>query len=151
MLECPNDDLYTPLPTVIGIDIEPGKDDSETMQKSLDSEKEKWQESIGDCFAGSMFDTFFQQAPRTMFLGCAHAYNLTTTIDTMTVSKQSDNIQHILVTLNVTAPDSTTEQFEPEWQIIYDTEEPELLQSIKLLNDDNFWNSYANVSYPPVA
>lgn len=128
----------------IGIDDEPGKDDSEAMQESMDAEKEKWKEAIGDCFADKMFDTFFQQASRTMFMSHANIYNLETTIKNMNVLRQSDNIQHILVILDVTASDSSMEQYELEWQVIYDSEEPELLQSIKLLDDDNFWNSYSD-------
>ncbi len=54
----------------------------------------------------------------------------------------NDNIQHIKVTVQAAPSDSKENEstdFETEWRVICDKDNPKLIQTIELTDDDGFW------------
>lgn len=137
ILEYPNEDLYTPSTSVIGMDNEPKGADQEEME----SNTQKWREAIGDCFAGDMFDSFYNQWEKDGILGYAYANDLTITVTDMQLLNQNDDVWHVQTTIAVTDSDTQKKSYNLEWRIIFDKDAPELIQSIKLLDDAGLFDS----------
>ena len=136
ILEYPNEDLYTPSSVIIGIDEDPGDIDYEGMQEAIDADTENWEETIGDCFAENMFDSFYQQWERTAVIGYAYANSLDITVNKIELLSQEDNVYHIQTTIEVTDKDNQVEKYDLEWRLIFDKDTPNLIQSVELINDD---------------
>lgn len=133
VLEYPNEDLYTPSSAVIGIET---KDvDYEEIQKEIDADTKKWKTAVGDCFAGDMFSSFYQQWERSGILGHAYANDLTITVKNIQLVSRENEIGHIQTTIDVTNSEGQTDTYTLEWRIIFDKDTPELIQSVELLDD----------------
>lgn len=145
--EYPGDGLYDPEMTVIGLDApEPTEEELAEAEKKAAEEKEKWQKAVGDCFADGMFDTFYKEWFRIDFLGLSQAKGLTTTITKFSIeddaAQDQDNIEHALITFTATDEEGGTKSFDMDWQVIFDKDDPGLLQKIELKDDGGFWEAY---------
>ena len=145
--EYPGDGLYDPEMTVIGLDApELTEEELAEAEKKAAEEKEKWQKAVGDCFADGMFDTFYKEWFRIDFLGLSQAKGLTTSITKFSIeddaSQDSDNIEHALITVTATDEEGATKSFDMDWQMIFDKDDPGLLQKIELKDDGGFWEAY---------
>ena len=140
ILEAPNETLYNPEQTAYALDVDQTQEEIDRIQEALDEEKRVWKDELGDCFAGDMFDTFYSQWERTEVLGAAFVYNMESRVTDMRVVDQDpeDNIIHVFTAINVTGYEPKEGQYEMEWRIILDKENPELLQSVELLNAGGF-------------
>lgn len=138
--EAPNGKLYDPKPVEIGLEEDaPNSTQNELLQVILHEEREAWKNEVGGCFAGEMFDTFWGSPERTYFLGVSGSYGIT--VKEMEVIRNEDYIQHVRTVLNVSrieAKDSERKEIVTEWRIIYDKEQPELIQSLELMDDGGF-------------
>lgn len=143
IVESPNEELYHAQPTEIGIGADvPDEEEIDATQKAVEEEKNAWDETVGDCFAKGMFDTFWNSQERIYFLGASDANGFQTSVKEIELVEASDNIQHIRVTVQAKLSDSKeikTKNFETEWRVIYDKDNPELIQTIELISDDGFW------------
>lgn len=143
IIESPNEELYHAQPTEIGIGTDaPDQEETDAAQKAMEEEKTAWDEAVGDCFAKGMFDTFWNSQERIYFLGASDANGFQTSVKEIELVEASDNIQHIKVTVQAETSDykeAETKDFETEWRVIYDKDDPELIQTIELTDDDGFW------------
>ena len=65
-----------------------------------------------------------------------------TSVKKIELVEKNDNIQYIKVTVQAETSDSKeaeTKDFETGWRVIYDKDDPELIQTIELTDDDGFW------------
>ena len=65
-----------------------------------------------------------------------------TSVKEIELVETNDNIQHIKVTVQAVSSDSKedeTKDFETEWKVIYDKDDPELIQTTEMTDDDGFW------------
>lgn len=143
IVESPNEELYHAQPTEIGIGADvPDEEEIDAAQKAVEEEKKVWDETVGDCFAKGMFDTFWNSQERIYFLGASDVNGCQTSVKEIELVETNDNIQHIKVTVQAESSDSKeteTKDFETTWRIIYDKDNPELIQTIELMDDDEFW------------
>ena len=143
IVESPNEELYHAQPTEIGIGTDaPDQEEADTAQKAVEEEKADWNDAVGDCFSEGMFDTFWNSQERIYFLGASDANDCQTSVKEIELVEANDNIQHIKVTEQAAPSDSKeaeTKDFETEWRVIYDGDDPELIQTIELTDDDGFW------------
>ena len=133
IVESPNEELYHVQPTEMGI--------------GTDTPDEKEIEAVGDCFAEGMFDTFWNSQERICFLGTSDVNDCQTSVKEIGLVEENDNIQHIKVTVQAETSDykeAETKDFETEWRVIYDKDDPELIQTIELTDDDGFWEWNVN-------
>ena len=110
MPEYPGNGLYDPAETVIGLDApEPTEEELAEAEQRATEEKEAWQKAVGECFADGMFDTFYKEWFRTVYLGVAQANGLETAVTSFGIeddaSQDSDNIEHALITVIATDKD----------------------------------------------
>ncbi len=143
IIESPNEELYHVQPTEMGIGTDtPDEEEIDAAQKAVEEEKNAWDETVGDCFAEGMFDTFWNSQERIYFLGASDVNDCQTSVREIELVEANDNIQHIKVTVQAAPSDSKeaeTKDFETEWRVIYDGDDPELIQTIELTDDDRFW------------
>ena len=143
IIESPNKGLYHAQSTEIGIGTDaPDQEEADAAQKTVEEEKSAWDEAVGDCFAEGMFDTFWNSQERIYFLGTSDANGCRTSVKEIELVETSDNIQHIKVTVQAGTSDSKEtrrKDFGTEWRVIYDKNNPELIQTIELTDDDGFW------------
>ena len=143
IVESPNEELYHVQPTEMGIGIDtPDEKEIDATQKAVEEEKNAWDEAVGDCFAEGMFDTFWNSQERICFLGASDVNDCQTSVKEIGLVEENDNIQHIKVTVQAETSDykeAETKDFETEWRVIYDKDDPELIQTIELTDDDGFW------------
>ena len=143
IVESPNEELYHSRPIEIGIGTDaPDQEEADTAQKAVEEEKTDWNGAVGDCFAKGMFDTFWNSQERIYFLGASDVNGCQTSVKKVELVEENDNIQHIKVTVQAETSDSKeaeTKDFETGWRVIYDTDDPELIQTIELTDDDGFW------------
>lgn len=148
IVESPNEELYHVQPTEIGIGTDaPDQEEADAAQKTVEEEKKVWDETVGDCFAEGMFDTFWNSQERICFLGASDVNGFQTSVKEIELVEASDNIQHIKVTVQVETSDSKETEmkdFETEWRVIYDKDNPELIQTIELTDDGGFWEWSVN-------
>ena len=148
IVESPNEELYHAQPTEIGIGTDvPDEEEIEATQKAVEEEKNAWDETVGDCFAKGMFDTFLNSQERIYFLGASDVNGCQTSVKKIELVEKNDNIQHIKVTVQAETSDykeAETKDFETEWRVIYDKDDPELIQTIELTDDDGFWEWNVN-------
>lgn len=153
IVESPNEELYHAQPTEIGIGTDvPDEEEIEATQKAVEEEKNAWDETVGDCFAKGMFDTFLNSQERIYFLGASDVNGCQTSVKKIELVEKNDNIQHIKVTVQAETSDykeAETKDFETEWRVIYDKDDPELIQTIELTDDDGFWEWNVKKSAPP--
>lgn len=143
IVESPNEELYHAQPTEIGIGTDvPDEEEIDATQKAVEEEKNAWDETVGDCFAKGMFDTFWNSQERIYFLGASDVNGCQTFVKKIELVEKNDNIQHIKVTVQAETSDykeAETKDFKTEWRVIYDKDDPELIQTIELTDDDGFW------------
>ena len=143
IVESPNEELYHAQPTEIGIGTDvPDEGEIDATQKAVEEEKNAWDKAVGDCFSEGMFDTFWNSQGRICFLGASAANGFQTGVKEIELVETNDNIQHIKVAVQAETSDSKeaeTKDFETEWRVIYDKDDPELIQTIELTEDDGFW------------
>lgn len=143
IVESPNEELYHAQPTEIGIGTDvPDEGEIDATQKAVEEEKNAWDKAVGDCFSEGMFDTFWNSQGRIYFLGASAANGFQTGVKEIELVETNDNIQHIKVTVQAVPSDykeAETKDFETEWRVIYDKDNPELIQTIELTDDDGFW------------
>ena len=143
IVESPNEELYHAQPTEIGIGADvPDEEEIDATQKVVEEEKNAWDKAVGDCFSEGMFDTFWNSQGRIYFLGASAANGFQTGVKEIEFVETNDNIQHIKVAVQAETSDSKeaeTKDFETEWRVIYDKDDPELIQTIELTDDDGFW------------
>ena len=149
MIEYPGEGLYDPVVTVIGIGVdEPTEEELAAAEQRAAEEKQLWQEKVGDCFADGMFDTFYNKWYRTEALGIAMNYGLTTTISQFSIQddadQSEDNIEHALVTVIATDEKGDTKSFDMDWMVIFDKDDPDLIQKIELKDDGGFYEAYTD-------
>ena len=157
MIEYPGDGLYDPVITVIGIGVdEPSEEELAAAEQRAAEEKQLWVEKVGNCFADGMFDTFYDKWYRTEFLGIAMNSGLTTTISQFGIQddadQSADNIEHALVTVQATDEKGDTKSFEMDWMVIFDKDDPNLIQKIELKDDGGlnkaYTDNFENGSFP---
>ena len=143
IIESPNEELYHVQPTEMGIGTDtPDEEEMDAAQKAVEEEKNAWDETVGDCFAEGMFDTFWNSQERIYFLGASDVNDCQTSVKEIELVETNDNIQHIKVTVQAVSSDSKedeTKDFETEWKVIYDKDDPELIQTTEMTDDDGFW------------
>ena len=143
IIESPNEELYHVQPTEMGIGTDtPDEEEIDAAQKAVEEEKNAWDETVGDCFAEGMFDTFWNSQERIYFLGASDVNDCQTSVKEIELVETNDNIQHIKVTVQAVSSDSKkdeTKDFETEWKVIYDKDDPELIQTTEMTDDDGFW------------
>lgn len=143
IVESPNEELYHAQPTEIGIGTDvPDEEEIDAIQKVVEEEKTDWNGAVGNCFAKGMFDTFWNSQERIYFLGASDVNGCQTSVKKIELVEKNDNIQHIKVTVQAETSDSKeaeTKDFETGWRVIYDMDDPELIQTIELTDDDGFW------------
>ena len=143
IVESPNEELYHAQPTEIGIGTDvPDEEEIDATQKAVEEEKNAWDEAVGECFAEGMFDTFWNSQERIYFLGASDMNDCQTSVKVIELVETNDNIQHIKVTVQAAPSDSKENEstdFETEWRVICDKDNPELIQTIELTDDDGFW------------
>lgn len=143
IVESPNEELYHAQPTEIGIGTDvPDEGEIDATQKAVEEEKNAWDKAVGDCFSEGMFDTFWNSQGRICFLGASAVNGFQTGVKEIELVETNDNIQHIKVAVQAETSDSKeaeTKDFETEWRVIYDKDDPELIQTIELTEDDGFW------------
>ena len=142
IVESPNEELYHAQPTEMGIGTDvPDEEEIDAALKAVEEEKKVWDETVGDCFAKGMFDTFWNGQERIYFLGASDANGCQTSVKEIELVETNDNIQHIKVTVQAepSAKETEPKDFETEWRVIYDKDNPELIQTIELTDDDGFW------------
>lgn len=143
IIESPNEELYHVQPTEMGIGTDtPDEEEIDAVQKAVEEEKNAWDETVGDCFAEGMFDTFWNSQERIYFLGASDVNDCQTSVKEIELVETNDNIQHIKVTVQAVSSDSKedeTKDFETEWKVIYDKDDPELIQTTEMTDDDGFW------------
>ena len=149
MIEYPGDGLYDPVVTVIGIGVdEPSEEELAAAEQRAAEEKQLWQDKVGDCFADGMFDTFYGKWYRTEVLGIAMNYGLTTTISQFGIQddadQSADNIEHALVTVIATDEKGGTKSFDMDWMVIFDKDDPSLIQKIEITDDGGFDEAYTD-------
>ena len=149
MIEYPGDGLYDPVVTVIGIGVdEPSEEELAAAEQRAAEEKQLWQDKVGDCFADGMFDTFYGKWYRTEVLGIAMNSGLTTTISQFGIQddadQSADNIEHALVTVIATDEKGDTKSFDMDWMVIFDKDNPDLIQKIELKDDGGFYEAYTD-------
>ena len=147
MTEYPGNGLYDPAETVIGLDApEPTEEELAEAEQRATEEKEAWQKAVGECFADGMFDTFYKEWFRTVYLGVAQANGLETAVTSFGIeddaSQDSDNIEHALITVIATDKDRETKSFDMDWQIIFDKDDTDLIQKVELTDDGGFFEAY---------
>ena len=147
MTEYPGNGLYDPAVTVIGLDApEPTEEELAEAEQRATEEKEAWQKAVGGCFADGMFDTFYKEWFRTVYLGVAQANGLETAVTSFGIeddaSQDSDNIEHALITVIATDKDRETKSFDMDWQIIFDKDDTDLIQKVELTDDGGFFEAY---------
>lgn len=147
MTEYPGNSLYDPAETVIGLDApEPTEEELAEAEQRATEEKEAWQKAVGECFADGMFDTFYKEWFRTVYLGVAQANGLETAVTSFGIeddaSQDSDNIEHALITVIATDKDRETKSFDMDWQIIFDKDDTDLIQKVELTDDGGFFEAY---------
>lgn len=143
IIESPNEELYHVQPTEMGIGTDtPDEEEIDAAQKAVEEEKNAWDETVGDCFAEGMFDTFWNSQERIYFLGASDVNDCQTSVKEIELVETNDNIQHIKVTVQAVSSDSKedeTKDFETEWKVICDKDDPELIQTTEMTDDDGFW------------
>ena len=143
IVESPNEELYHAQPTEMRIGTDaPDQEEADTAQKAVEEEKNAWDEAVGECFAEGMFDTFWNSQERIYFLGASDVNDCQTSVKEIELVETNDNIQHIKVTVQAAPSDSKENEstdFETEWRVICDKDNPELIQTIELTDDDRFW------------
>ena len=149
MIEYPGDGLYDPVITVIGIGVdEPSEEELAAAEQRAAEEKQLWVEKVGNCFADGMFDTFYDKWYRTEVLGIAMNFGLTTTISQFGIQddadQSSDNIEHALVTVIATDEKGGTKSFDMDWMVIFDKDDPSLIQKIEITDDGGFDEVYTD-------
>ena len=149
MIEYPGDGLYDPVITVIGIGVdEPSEEELAAAEQRAAEEKQLWVEKVGNCFADGMFDTFYDKWYRTEVLGIAMNFGLTTTISQFGIQddadQSADNIEHALVTVQAADEKGDTKSFDMDWMIIFDKDDPSLIQKIEIIDDGGFYEAYAD-------
>ena len=127
IVESPNEELYHAQPTEIGIGTDvPDEEEIDATQKAVEG----------------MFDTFWKSQERIYFLGASDVNDCQTSVKEIELVETNDNIQHIKVTVQAAPSDSKENEstdFETEWRVICDKDNPELIQTIELTDDDGFW------------
>ena len=149
MIEYPGDGLYDPAITVIGIGVdEPSEEELAAAEQRATEEKQLWKDKVGNCFADGMFDTFYDKWYRTEVLGIAMNFGLTTSIGQFGIQDQadqsSDNIEHALITVIATNENGDTRSFDMDWMVVFDKDNPDLIQKIELKNDGGFYEAYTD-------
>jgi hypothetical protein len=147
MIEYPGDGLYDPVVTVIGIGVdEPSEEELAAAEQRAAEEKQLWVEKVGNCFADGMFDTFYDKWYRTEVLGTAMSYGLTTSISQFGIqddaNQSADNIEHALVTVIATDEKGDTKSFDMDWMVIFDKDDPGLIQKIELKDDGGLYEAF---------
>ena len=93
-----------------------------------------------------MFDTFYKEWFRTVYLGVAQANGLETAVTSFGIeddaSQDSDNIEHALITVIATDKDRETKSFDMDWQIIFDKDDTDLIQKVELTDDGGLYEAY---------
>ena len=93
-----------------------------------------------------MFDTFYKEWFRTVYLGVAQANGLETAVTSFGIeddaSQDSDNIEHALITVIATDKDGAAKSFDMDWQIIFDKDDKDLIQKVELTDDGGFFEAY---------
>ena len=93
-----------------------------------------------------MFDTFYKEWFRTVYLGVAQANGLETAVTSFGIeddaSQDSDNIEHALITVIATDKDRETKSFDMDWQIIFDKDDTDLIQKVVLFDDGGLFEAY---------
>lgn len=142
MIEYPNEDLYDPVVLTLGLGTEQSEEEYSAAQKRNTEEKEAWTDAVGDCFAGEMFENFYENWARTHILGLAWSADLTTTMTDFRVedSDDSDNLEHLLATVEARKPNGDTQTFEMKWMVWFDRNDKSLLQKIELMDDGGFYD-----------
>lgn len=145
--EYPGNSLYDPAENVIGLDApEPTEEELAEAEQRVTEEKEAWQKAVGECFADGMFDTFYKEWFRTVYLGVAQANGLETAVTSFGIeddeSQDSDNIEHALITVIATDKDRETKSFDMDWQIIFDKDDTDLIQKVELTDDGGLFEAY---------
>ena len=139
IMECPNDELFPDHFPYIGIgDTE--KTESEQKITNEDQEKSAWEAAVGDCFAGDMFTSFYEQWERTAYLGYAYAMDLQIEVVEISGLDYKNEIQHVLVKMDVTDSEGNESVYNQEWRIFYDQDCTSLVQKVELLDDDGFFS-----------
>ena len=151
MIEYPGEGLYDPEMTVIGLGApEPTEEELAESQQRAAEEKDAWHNAVGDCFAEGMFDTFYGEWFRNEYLGLAWANGLSTAITEISItddaSQDPDNIEHALITVTATDKEGAANSFVMDWQVIFDRDDPGLIQKINLIDDGGFWDAYTGLS-----
>ncbi len=149
MIEYPGDGLYDPVVTIIGIgEDEPSEEEIAAAEQKAAEEKQLWEDKVGNCFADGMFDTFYEKWYRTEVLGIAMNSGLTTSISQFGIQddadQSADNIEHALVTVIATDEKGDTKSFEMDWMVIFDKDDPDLIQKIELKDDGGFYEAYTD-------
>ena len=134
----PNEELYDPDDvTVIGLGTVPGDDGEDPI---LD-DKNKWKGEIGDCFAGDMFDNFYNDLLSMDFLGHAYysGYESAEVTDLRVEDNDPDDeLEHIFATVKAVTKDGSNAEFVIEWLAKYDKADSSLLQSLTLMDDGGY-------------
>ena len=93
-----------------------------------------------------MFDTFYKEWFRTVYLGVAQANGLETAVTSFGIeddaSQDSDNIEHALITVIATDKDGAAKSFDMDWQIIFDKDDTDLIQKVELTDDGGLYEAY---------
>lgn len=149
MIEYPGEGLYDPVVTVIGIGVdEPTEEELAVAEQRAAEEKQLWQDKVEDCFADGMFDTFYDKWYRTEVLGIAMNFGLTTSISQFGIQddadQSADNIEHALVTVTATDEKGDIKSFDMDWMVIFDKDDPDLIQKIELKDDGGFYEAYTD-------
>jgi hypothetical protein len=147
MIEYPGDGIYNPVITVIGLGAdEPSEEELAAAEQRAAEEKQLWKDKVGNCFADGMFDTFYDKWYRTEVLGIAMNFGLTTTISQFGIQddadQSADNIEHALVTVQSADEKGDTKSFDMDWMIIFDKDDPSLIQKIEIIDDGGFYEAY---------
>ena len=73
---------------------------------------------------------------------------LTTTISQFGIQddadQSADNIEHALVTVIATDEKGDTKSFDMDWMVIFDKDNPDLIQKIELKDDGGFYEAYTD-------
>ena len=149
MIEYPGDGLYDPVITVIGIGVdEPSEEELAAAERRAAEEKQLWKDKVGNCFADGMFDTFYDKWYRTEVLGIAMNFGLTTTISQFGIQddadQSADNIEHALVTVQSADEKGDIKSFDMDWMVIFDKDDPSLIQKIEITDDGGFDEAYTD-------
>ena len=145
MVEYPGDGLYDPVVTEIGIGVEePTEEEQAQAEQKAAEEKQAWEDAVGTCFADGMFETFYSKWYRSHVVGMAFSRGMTTTLDELRTEDEdtSDNIENVITTFTATDENGKTRTFEMKWMVIYDKDDPALIQQIKLEDDGGFDKAY---------